>query len=737
MKLPIFAKIFIVFVIILSVIAAVLVGFLDKKAAPFSNVLLISIDTCRADFLSCYGFPLDTTPNIDDLAAEGILFERAVSPIPFTLPAHCSMLAGTIPPYHGVLDNGLFALSENQVTLAEILQEHEFSTGAFTSSFIINSDFGLDQGFNTYDDEFGEERNTMGILERQGDETTQLAMDWLQEHRDEKQFLFVHYFDPHFTYDAPEPFGSKFASAEIFKNFSPFKSGVYSAYAGEIAYTDHCIGKIIDKLKELKLYDSTLICITADHGEMLGQHKERSHGYFIYRGNINVPLVFRIPGRKKGLRIKNPAGLVDIVPTICSALGIEVKHEIQGRDLTAYYKDQKPYPNRYLFCMCLEPTKYNANPLLGVVKDQYKYIHTTHSELYDLEKDKFEFNNLIKLQPDRARIMQAELRQILEDTEAGKQIISGTGVDTETLAKLESLGYVGSSVDGTFLIYPDKADPKELIDYHALGGRVGFYIQTGDYEAAEKACLKMIEENPDLYMGYYKMAISLAHQEKYSESIDYLLKMTELEHDNVFAYSGLADGYIQLEQYDNSIRYALKSLELKRDFILSYYYLGVCYYEKGMFDEFEKHLAKEIVEHPRYPKITALLAEKLIEKGQIRRAYKKYLNILELDPDSLDGLNSVAWLQAASMIDGIRNPQQAVGFALKACQVSDNRNPEALDTLAVTYAATGDFRKAIETSQKAIEVANFKGDDALAGRIQERQNLYRQGKVYVDTGLNP
>jgi len=168
----------------------------------------------------------------------------------------------------------------------------------------------------------------------------------------------------------------------------------------------------------------------------------------------------------------------------------------------------------------------------------------------------------------------------------------------------------------------------------------------------------------------------------------------------------------------------------------AYYQLSLCYYEKGMFDEPEKYLTTEIVEHSSYLKLTAALAEKLIEKGQIRRAYKKYLSILELEPDSLDSLNSVAWFQAASTIEGIRNPKQAVKLAIKACKISEYENPEALDTLAVAYAATGDFQKAIATAAKAIELAYSQGADGLAGRMKKRQNLYRQGKPYVDIGLN-
>jgi tetratricopeptide (TPR) repeat protein len=333
--------------------------------------------------------------------------------------------------------------------------------------------------------------------------------------------------------------------------------------------------------------------------------------------------------------------------------------------------------------------------------------------------------------------MEAGLQQILEDAKAARSTIGGSGVDTETLARLESLGYVGSSVDDTLLIDPAKADPKELIDYHVLASQVGHFIQAEDFEAAEKVCRQMINEKPDQYMGYYKMAISLARQEKTSASIDFLLKMTELEQNNAFAYAGLADGYRRQRQFDTAIEYAIKSVELKRDFIVPYYCLSVCYYEKGMFDEPEKHLTREIAEHPRYLKLVAVLAEKLCEKGQIRRAYNKYLDILELDVDSLDGLNSVAWFQAACMMEGIRNPEQAVAYARRACQVTDNTNPAAIDTLAVAYAATGDLQKAIATAQMAIEVANSQGDDGLAGRVQERLGLYRQGKAYMDPQLTP
>jgi len=699
------------------------------------NVIVISIDTCRADYLSSYGFSLGTTPNIDTIAQEGMLCERVVSPLPFTLPAHCSMLTGMIPLYHGVLDNGFFTLDKRNVTLAEILKGQNFATGAFVSTYVLDSDFGMNQGFDTYNDDFVDDRNTMGVHERRGAETTDLALDWMEKNRDEKQFLFVHYYDPHLTYEPPAPFDSMFTGAKIFKDLPSQQSTAYAGYAGEIAYVDHCIGRIIEKLKEIGQYDSTLICITSDHGEMLGEHGELTHGFFIYRGNIDVPLIIKVPGRGNNLKIKNTVGLVDIVPTICSALGIEIGHKIQGQDLLAYYDNDNPYPDRYFFCQSLEPTKYNANPLLGIISDRYKYIHTTRSEIYDLQKDQFELKNMIQQDPKRARLMEGELLQVLENAKSENKMNKGKGVDAEIFSKLESLGYVGSNINEDFLIDPEKDDPKDIIDYHVLSNSIGYLTQVENYELAEINCQKLIEQKPDIYMGYYKMAHYLTQREKYDEAIDYLSKVIELKPDFVTAYIGLAEANKKLGQYDRAISYAQKALQIEKDSAEAFFHLSESYYEQGLFDEPEKHLTLEIEGHQSYAKTVEKLAMTLYLKGQIKRSFIKYSELVELAPDSIEGLNGLAWFQAASTIDGIRNPPEAMKHALRACEISGYMKAESIDTLAVAYAAAGDYEKAMEAAQRAIEVARSNGEDDLAVRIQDRQNLYRQGRIYVDSGL--
>jgi len=253
-----------VLVIIISIVFLVLRP--ESSGHQVRNVVLISIDTCRADYLGCYGYPHRITPNVDEIAKQGVIFKNVITSVPMTLPAHCSMLTGTIPPYHEVHDNLDYQLDESNVTLAEILKEHGFVTGGIISASVLDSQFGINQGFDTFNDRLEKGRTGGLMVERGAEATSRLALAWLAQRKSKRFFLFLHYFDPHFDYAPPEPFASRFAD---------------NLYSGEIAYTDYCIGRVIQALKDLGLFDSTLIIITSDHGEMLGEHGELTHGYFI------------------------------------------------------------------------------------------------------------------------------------------------------------------------------------------------------------------------------------------------------------------------------------------------------------------------------------------------------------------------------------------------------------------------------------------------------------------------
>ncbi len=292
--------------------------------------------------------------------------------------------------------------------------------------------------------------------ERVGGPTTQLALEWLDRHQADRGFLFLHYYDPHEPYVSPEPFASRFKE---------------QPYAGEVAYVDDCIGQVIGKLKELGLYDSTLLIITGDHGEMLGEHFETYHGYFIYQSAIRVPLIIRVPDQQVGKRVSDLVGLVDITPTICSLLEVDRPPVVHGEDLSPHLLDGTvSAPPRSIFCESFAPTMFDANPLLGLVTEQWKFIQTTRPELYELPADPGETKNLADHDPGQVESLQRKLQQTL--LEQSRQLAeSNLQLDEPTRRRLESLGYVGggtktkaSRVD--YAQDPHRDDPKDLIGFY-------------------------------------------------------------------------------------------------------------------------------------------------------------------------------------------------------------------------------------------------------------------------------
>ncbi len=465
-------------------------------APPVRNVILISLDTTRWDAISAYNAPEVNSPNIAAIGREGVVFENAFAPMPVTLPSHATMLTGKIPPAHGVLDNGRYTLADRHVTLAEVMKENGFNTGAFLSALVMESKFGLDQGFDVYDDEIDE---TSIIGERRGDRTTSKAIEWIRKNRDEKNFLFLHLFDPHAPYEAPESFATKIRT--LYKKYPRY----IQDYVAEVAFTDHCIGLLIDALKELELYEESLICITADHGESHGEHGENTHGFYIYTSTMRVPLIFKIPGSVDPIRVTDTVGIVDVFPTIISLSGLKKVSEIQGVDLAKVIRDKTTrIPQRTLFTMSIEPMKYGGQGLFGIIAGGYQYIETAQPELYALSSDVYEKNNLIDSERSLAKKLRAGLQSILAEfpveTDDGYR-----SVDTATRQRLEALGYVTTRTEEA----PSTIDAKDLIEYHKKNLIALTYVAPENRDAALAACEDMIRMRPDFHLGYQMMGTVL------------------------------------------------------------------------------------------------------------------------------------------------------------------------------------------------------------------------------------
>ena len=590
----------------------------EISKGKFRNIVLISIDTCRADYLSCYGFARETTPNIDAIAAESVVFENVISPVPLTLPAHCSMLTGTLPPSHGVHDNLDYRLRDSNITLAEILKQKGFVTGAIISAFVLDSQFGIDQGFDSFNDHFEIPHMAGPISERKGQEASRFAIKWLEQHKNQKFFLFLHYFDPHTDYVPPEPFASKFAD---------------ELYAGEIAYTDYCIGQVIQKLKQLQLLDSTLLIITSDHGEMLGEHGEKEHSYFIYQSAIKVPLIFRLPTQGKSKRISQIVSLVDIVPTVCSLISIEPPSGLQGQALSKYFGWQSQVSKeRYIYAESLFPTKYNANSLFGVLTNRWKYIQTTRPELYDLTKDPQESNNLIKQQPKRARLLQKRLKQILEQAVQSRQSTGKFGLDEESRERLESLGYVSGMVSEDFEFDQSKDDPKDLIDFHLADSKVNILISQKKYAEARILCEELSSRFGNSYRIYrYLGKIAFVEGDK-QKSKAYMLESLRLNPKQTDVHNNLSIILEEEGKRNEAIEHLVESLQINPEQIVVHNNLAVLLERQGKSEQVIAHLTESLRIKYNQADIHIRLADILYRLGKVQEAIKHWSESLCFNP---------------------------------------------------------------------------------------------------------
>jgi arylsulfatase A-like enzyme/Flp pilus assembly protein TadD len=654
-----------------------------RSISAIRHVVLISLDTCRADHLSCYGYARPTTPNIDALARQGYLFSHTTTPIPLTLPAHTSMLTGTIPPHHGKHENKDPYFDPSHVTLAQLLKARGYSTGAFVGAQILNGSFGLNRGFDAYQDRFEDK----DASERRGEEVNRVAFEWLEKQKHKPVFLFLHYYDPHDLYDPPEPFATTFKE---------------NPYAGEIAYADDCIGKVVAELKSLDMYESSLIIVTGDHGEMLGEHGEAGHMYFIYEAAMKVPMIYKLPGSSAPHKIDDIAGIIDIVPTVCDLVDIDAPAPIEGKSLAAYFTDTPPEPgDRHLYCESLYPTKYEANSLLGLIGKRWKYIQTTRPELYDLQNDPGEQTNLVETQPHRARILKDRLAQILEQTVRKEKDHEDTPLDAEALKHLLSLGYVGgSSVKEDYSFDQSREDPKDLIGFHEEYRKVSRLLAQNEPVDVRALGEPLIRQRPELY-DLYNLLLGLAVKQKdYENAIRYGEKALELKPGRFDVHQILGFAYSRIEQNETAARH----FEMALDFAT-----------KDQTDS----LTKRVQVHNQL----GLLRSK---QKKFDLAIVQFNETLKLNPKQPDMLNALAQALLACRNPALKDPSKALELAQKACALTQSKHPEYLSTLGVAYATVNNLTEAVKILEEGLALAQAKGDQALVAKLQQQLYLVKR-----------
>jgi choline-sulfatase len=517
----------------LVLLLAALAAACGSRAKEPRNLLLVSLDTTRADRLGSYGWTAARTPALDAIAARGLRFTQARTVTPLTLPAHASLLTGTFPAWHGVRDNGGFYLGEEQLTLAEVLKERGFRTGAFVASFVLDGRWGTAQGFGRYFDDFDLSRHEgqgMDAVQRPGDQVVDQALRWLSEDREKPFFAWVHLYDPHTPYEAPEPWRSQFPATP---------SGAYDA---EIAFMDAQVGRLVEALRAEGRLEQTVVVAVGDHGESLGEHEEQAHGFFVYDATVHVPLLVAGPGVAAGV-VPDPVRVIDVMPTALEALGAPVPAAVQGTSLLAaagrgglVALSESFFPRFH----------YGWSELTAVTDGRYKLVRAPRPELYDLQGDPGETRDLASAEPSRVAAMLRATDALLARVTRTQAAAGPQAVDPETEERLRALGYVGSSATARVMEERPRADPKDRIGLYNQLKLAGSDSAEGRLDAAVSRVRDALATDPEIVEGWTLLGNFLVKQERYAEAADQYRKALELDPEHQGATFSLALTYKHL-----------------------------------------------------------------------------------------------------------------------------------------------------------------------------------------------
>jgi len=683
------------------------------------NCLLISIDTLRADHLRCYGYEGIKTPNIDALASEGIRFSRAYSPVPVTLPSHATMLTGLFPIGHGVRNNGTFRLEEENTTLAEVFQQAGYRTGAFIGAFVLDSRFGLDQGFDVYDDHLdsGSEQKVLFYNERPAGQVVESAIEWIKDQDNRPFFAFIHCFDPHAPYDPPSPIKEEY---------------MHNRYDGEIRYVDEAMGRLFTALKELNLYDTTLICFTADHGEGLGDHGEKTHAIFIYDPTIHVPLIFRYPDSiSPGQVVHQEVCLTDVFPTILDLAGLRYNGGVHGMPLL----NQKVPPEFEMYCETFYPLyNHKWSPLEGIRTAEWKLIKAPRSELYHLSEDPNESVNLYEKDTEMAREMERRL-DTMKETFSNKGFSHRVqrSLDKDTKERLESLGYmwtasIGSEGEG--VSYPD---PKDMIGLLEFLNRGTYFYMTGDFDRAIEEFKSLLKVNPNDVFTHFVLGYVYDKKGWTDIAIEELKESIRLDPGYINAYNNLGTIYNRIGKIEDAIQCFNRAIELNPTYIEAYDNLGVVYYMRKEFDTAMQYFQKAIELEPTYAQAYNNIGSIFVARNRFAEAVEPISKALEYDPNLVDAYNNLG-----SAYLGLGRLEEAEGLFREVLERDQDHN-EARINLATVYIESGKFDEAHKDLERIIDHSPHipKAYNALGtllikeGRLDEAIEKYKES-IYLD-----
>jgi arylsulfatase A-like enzyme/Tfp pilus assembly protein PilF len=597
-------------------------------AAPRdANVLLITLDTTRADHLSCYDPQGARTPHLDSLAAHGVRFAHAIAQVPLTLPSHACIMTGAYPPVHKLRDMGGFVLDKSHPTIASLTQAAGFSTAAFVGSRVVAKHFGLSHGFDTYDDDMGgetEEGKLPGVFpERRASVVTDRALAWLKQNAQRKFFLWAHYYDPHAPYDPPEPFKHQYAQ---------------NLYDGEIAYMDEQVGRLLDGLDQLALASRTLIIAVGDHGESLGEHGEATHGIFLYDATLHVPLIVAGPDVPRGKVIDDQVRSIDLHPTAMEFLHLPSSPEAQGVSLWPLMQQGTHVRSNYSYGETLYPRTYMGwSELRAMRTDGWKFILAPHPELYDLHRDPGELQNLIAHHPAEADQFQKLIWKVA-GTQGKTENVTTVPVDEQTRRELESLGYVSGGSSREIQLGADAPDPKDRIAVMKIMEEAERFLNAHDNARAAQLMEQALRQDPGNPMGHVYLAMAWERAGQLQRAV---AVYEDAIHRHVLTdiiYSRLGKLYLRLHELDKAVNVMNRSNQINPTDLDNLRNLGTAELQLGHVDEAERAFKAITLQNDHYSAAYNGLGLVAIQRGDADMARHDFEKAIELDSTEVEPL---------------------------------------------------------------------------------------------------
>jgi choline-sulfatase len=708
-------------VVVVAVLAlAATVGLYYAPPEPVRpNVLIVTIDTLRADRIGAYGAKTARTPTLDRLAAEGLRATDAIAQAPITMPSHASLFTGLYPPAHGVRDNGTAALSDGVVTLTQQVHGAGYTTHAFVSAVVLSRLYGLDKGFASYDDDLWAEDapRLFMIRERPARRTADRFLEWFERWKADPAdrrapfFAWVHFFDPH------QPLEAALED----------RVGAASPYDAEVTAADRATGRVIDALRTAGVLDDTIVIVTADHGESLGEHGEATHAIFVYDATVRVPLIVRHPATLPPGRVYDgPVRLVDIMPTLLGWLGVPGAEHTQGVDLLAAWRGSAPPPVLAQYTeSLLSELGFGMAPLHAIRKDGFKWIRAPRSELYDLRADPGERTNLYPSKDARFTGIAAELDRELDAVLKASQPRGApreNPMTRETLETLQSLGYLAP---GAVRRSMAGVDPKDGIAIYNRLEDARHAGQERDWPKAEAIAREILATLPDHVAARNVLGLAQVRQRKYDEARETYQRSLQTEPDQFRVHANLGSLALRARDLETSGKEFTIALEKNPRFVEAMLNLGLIASLRGDRAGAEQWYRRADEVDPGLPSTARRVGDLYYEEGDYKQALTHYERALQLSPRLFPAL-----VQAGSSARRVGDPARAAAYFEKAAALrADSWIPWY--NLACLRATQGDvdaaFRALDESRRRGLrdqellqqdpDLASLRGDPRFAAFI--------------------